>query len=57
MPDFSPDDLVSGQGRNWIRLRTLTLLRWWAIAGQVAALVIADQGLSISIWRWGCAFW
>ena len=43
MSDFSPDDLVSGQGRNWIRLRTLTLLRWWAITGQVAALVIADR--------------
>lgn len=26
---------------NWLRLRTLVLLRWWACAGQVAALLIA----------------
>ncbi len=31
---------VSG---NWIRLRTLILLRWWAILGQVSALVIAQR--------------
>ena len=43
MPEFSPDNPVSGQGRTWIRLRTLTLLRWWAIAGQAAALVVADR--------------
>jgi len=43
MREFSPDDLVSGGGRSWIRLRTLTMLRWWAIAGQIAALVVADR--------------
>ncbi|MFU1478371.1 sensor histidine kinase RegB [Roseovarius sp. C7] len=25
---------------HWIRLRTLVLLRWWAVSGQIAALVI-----------------
>lgn len=28
---------------NWIRLRTLVLLRWWAIFGQVTALIVADR--------------
>ncbi|WP_371224836.1 sensor histidine kinase RegB [Roseovarius sp. 2305UL8-3] len=28
---------------NWIRLRTLILLRWWAIIGQISALVIAQR--------------
>lgn len=28
---------------NWIRLHTLVVLRWWAILGQVGALVIAHR--------------
>lgn len=37
--------LMSGQGRShWIRLRTLILLRWVAIGGQVTAIAVA-QGL------------
>ncbi len=28
---------------NWMRLRTLILLRWMAIAGQVAAILVASQ--------------
>ncbi|WP_157708847.1 sensor histidine kinase RegB [Roseovarius faecimaris] len=28
--------------RNWIRLRTLVMLRWWAIIGQVSALIVAQ---------------
>jgi two-component system sensor histidine kinase RegB len=31
------------QSGGWIRLRTLVLLRWWAITGQIAALVIARR--------------
>lgn len=27
----------------WIRLRTLVLLRWWAIIGQASALIVADR--------------
>jgi len=35
---------VLGQERsNWIRLRTLILLRWVAIAGQVTAIVVAQR--------------
>ncbi|SHH00873.1 sensor histidine kinase RegB [Cognatishimia maritima] len=37
-------DLISGKGRsNWIRLRTITMVRWIAIVGQVVALIVADQ--------------
>lgn len=36
--------LLSGEERStWIRLRTLILLRWVAIAGQIIALVVAQQ--------------
>jgi two-component system, sensor histidine kinase RegB len=30
-------------GTNWVRLRTLILLRWMAIAGQGAAILVASQ--------------
>ncbi|MET4102909.1 two-component system sensor histidine kinase RegB [Roseovarius sp. MBR-78] len=43
MTDISTDSFPPGHGRNWLRLRTLTLLRWWAIAGQASALVVAEQ--------------
>lgn len=33
----------SRQVGKWIRLRTLLLLRWWAILGQIAALVITRE--------------
>ena len=36
--------LMSGSTRSdWVRLRTLMLLRWMAIAGQLAAITAADQ--------------
>ncbi len=31
------------QSGHWIRLRTLILLRWWAIAGQLSALIISQR--------------
>lgn len=34
---------------NWLRLRTLILLRWVAIGGQVAAITIADQLFGIQL--------
>ena len=34
---------------NWIRLRTLIVLRWWAILGQVSALVVAQQLYGLSL--------
>ena len=37
-----PTDLIMDQQRsNWVRLRTLVALRWFAIAGQIAALLVA----------------
>lgn len=33
----------SGPRDHWIRLRTLVLLRWWAIAGQTATLIVVRQ--------------
>jgi len=37
-------DLISEQRRsNWIRLRTMTMVRWIAITGQLIALIVADQ--------------
>ncbi len=43
MTDISPDVFKSRRRGNWIRLRTLILLRWWAIAGQVSALIAAQR--------------
>jgi two-component system, sensor histidine kinase RegB len=34
---------AQGPRANWVRLRTLVLLRWMAIAGQVAAILVAGQ--------------
>ena len=37
-------ELISGERRsNWIRLRTIPMVRWIAVAGQLAALLVADQ--------------
>lgn len=43
MTDISPGVFKSRSRGNWIRLRTLILLRWWAIAGQISALVVAQR--------------
>lgn len=34
---------------NWIRLRTLILLRWWAIFGQIAALIVAQRLYNLTL--------
>ncbi len=42
MSDFSAE-LISGERRsNWIRLRTIILVRWVAVAGQLIALLVAQ---------------
>ncbi len=43
MPDPSTGLFTTRARGNWIRLRTLLLLRWWAIVGQATALVIAQR--------------
>ena len=48
-PDIS---LLTGQQRsNWIRLRTMILLRWVAICGQLVALTVAQRyyGLQLEL--------
>lgn len=43
-------DLFRGQERsNWIRLRTLILLRWVAIVGQLGALTVAQQMYNLQL--------
>ena len=37
------------QRSNWVRLRTLVMLRWFAIAGQVGAIVVATQIYDLQI--------
>ncbi|WP_204112614.1 sensor histidine kinase RegB [Shimia biformata] len=49
MTDFSAE-LLSGQRRgNWIRLRTIILVRWIAIIGQVVALIVAQQVFKLNL--------
>jgi len=49
-------EVLKGHERgNWIRLRTITLLRWGAISGQVAALVVARQIYGLSL-EYGLCF-
>ncbi|NCQ23432.1 MAG: ActS/PrrB/RegB family redox-sensitive histidine kinase [Roseovarius sp.] len=43
MADPAIEVFKSRASGNWIRLRTLVLLRWWATLGQATALVIADR--------------
>ena len=40
---------LGNQPSNWIRLRTLILLRWVAIAGQLAAITVAREMYSLSL--------
>ncbi|MFW8633926.1 sensor histidine kinase RegB [Cribrihabitans pelagius] len=40
---------ASRPGSHWIRLRTLILLRWVAIAGQLAAITVAQQMYSLRL--------
>ncbi|WP_299349131.1 sensor histidine kinase RegB [uncultured Shimia sp.] len=49
MSDFSAE-LISGQRRgNWIRLRTIILVRWIAIIGQVTALIVAQSVFELEL--------
>lgn len=43
MPHLNPAPARTDDSDHWIRLRTLVLLRWWAILGQVAALIVAQR--------------
>jgi len=41
--------LKGSERGNWIKLRTIILLRWVAIAGQISALIVAGQILKLNI--------
>lgn len=41
MAQAETDILESGQRSHWVRLRTLVVLRWFAIAGQTGAVLVA----------------
>lgn len=49
MSDQTVNSMTVTKPRNWIRLRTLVLLRWWAIAGQFGALLVAQHLLNLSL--------
>ncbi|RYI34809.1 MAG: sensor histidine kinase, partial [Acetobacteraceae bacterium] len=40
---------ATDDGANMVRLRTLILLRWMAIAGQVAAILVASQAYDLHL--------
>lgn len=43
-------DLISGQRRSdWIRLRTITMVRWIAIVGQLIALLVAEHYFELKL--------
>ncbi len=48
------DEFVSTAARGRVRLRTLSNLRWLAIAGQSATLFIVYSGLGYSLPLWRC---
>lgn len=48
-PLLRPDPLDPALRRDWVPLRTLTVLRWVAIAGQITALLVATSILGLQI--------
>ncbi|MEM7268792.1 MAG: ActS/PrrB/RegB family redox-sensitive histidine kinase [Pseudomonadota bacterium] len=50
MPDTIYSDMLRDEARGrWVRLRTLTLLRWLAIVGQIAAVSAATQFFGLKL--------
>ncbi|MBL3594786.1 ActS/PrrB/RegB family redox-sensitive histidine kinase [Rhodovulum sulfidophilum] len=49
MSDIATGLLPPTERSNWIRLRTLILLRWTAIAGQVVAIAVANLYFNIQL--------
>ena len=43
-------DVLKGRDRgNWIKLRTITFLRWGAISGQLVAILVAQEMLNLKL--------
>lgn len=49
MADPTTAFLTEHSRGNWVRLRTMILLRWIAIAGQLAALIIAQRMFNLTL--------
>ncbi|MFY0595125.1 MAG: ActS/PrrB/RegB family redox-sensitive histidine kinase [Cognatishimia sp.] len=49
MTDLSYDLISDHRRSNWIRLRTITMVRWIAIVGQITALIVADQYFQLEL--------
>ncbi|MCP3970664.1 MAG: ActS/PrrB/RegB family redox-sensitive histidine kinase, partial [Rhodobacteraceae bacterium] len=49
MTDRNPSLLAEGTRSNWVRLRTLIVLRWVAIVGQITAITIAQRWFSLTL--------
>lgn len=52
----NPSDLINVERRsNWVRLRTLVVLRWVAITGQIGAIIVAQAAFGIVLETGGFA--
>lgn len=47
--DDTPPPMIEQRRSNWVRLRTLIVLRWIAIAGQLAAIFVAQASFGITL--------
>lgn len=54
MTDTALTPLLRGTHSDWVRLRTLTLLRWLATGGQLAAILVASLVFRLQIPVAGC---
>lgn len=43
------DILQDRERSNWVRLRTLVMLRWWAISGQILAVLVAVRTYDLRV--------
>ncbi|MFN3144964.1 MAG: sensor histidine kinase RegB [Paracoccaceae bacterium] len=49
MADPAPGFLIEERRSNWVRLRTLIVLRWIAVIGQIAAITIAQRLFNLQL--------
>lgn len=49
MADPRHEMMIEDDRANWVRLRTLVLIRWTAIAGQAVALLLAETRLGLDL--------
>jgi len=49
MAQIEPNVFQSGKRSNWVRMRTLVVLRWFAILGQIGAVLVALYIYNLSL--------